>query len=615
MKQIKGKRDITKKEKKQQRRVGKTHKREEKEYVVSNHMKFLKNMSVRLKIMIPIALLAILLVGSCAVSIYDLGRMMSASSRISDYFNKDISDLERVYSDFESMQKLAFAHCIAEEEEAMTALEEEYQTLRLEINSISAKLGMHMDDKKELDIYNNFKRRYNIYIEDYNNLITYSTANYKKQATEIANTTLTEAGKEIHEEITGIVEQKQAARDSAVQSQKKVYSVAVVIAIVIMVIAIIVVLLSIAICWAEITRPIIAINKKLRAVITSIKNEQGDLSLRVPVRGTDEIGEMANGINIFIETLQNILHQISGNSSKLEETVGIVVQRVATANDNSNDISSVLDELSASMEEISSTLTTISASADNVDNNVIKLANSSKTLVEYVVDMQKRAENLEGTAVENKQNTSAVVNDIIGNVKQAMEDSRRVDSINDLTDEILSISSQTNLLALNASIEAARAGEAGRGFAVVADEIRQLADSSRETANNIQSINSMVIVAVKDLIASSDSIVKYINENILPDYDGFVNAGKQYSEDAEHINEVVTWFNGMAEDLQQLVENINYSINGIATAVDESTKGVSEVAMNTNDLVREISQVTEAMDDNKKIAVSLNTETEHFINL
>ncbi len=615
MKHIKGKRDMARKNKKARGKAGKKRKKEEKEYVVSNHLKFLKNMSVRLKIMIPIALLAILLVGSCAVSIYELGRMMSASSKISDYFNKDISNLERVYSDFESMQKLAFAHCIAEEEEAMAALEDEYQTLRLEINSISAKLGMHMDDKKELDIYSNFKRRYNLYIEDYNNLITYSSANYKKQAIEIANTTLTDAGKEIHGQITAIVEQKQAARDSAVQSQKKVYSAAIVIAIVIMVIAIVVVLFSIAVCWAEITRPIMAINRKLRAVITSIKNEQGDLSLRVPVRGTDEIGEMANGINIFIETLQNILHQISGNSSKLEETVGVVVQRVATANDNSNDISSVLDELSASMEEISSTLTTISASADNVDDNVINLANSSKTLVEYVVDMQKRAENLEGTAVENKQNTSVVVNDIIDNVKQAIEDSRRVDRINDLTDEILSISSQTNLLALNASIEAARAGGAGRGFAVVADEIRQLADSSRETANNIQSINNMVIIAVKDLIASSDSIVKYINENILPDYDGFVNAGKQYSKDAEHINEVVIWFNGMAEELQRLVENINYSINGIATAVDESTKGVSEVAMNTNDLVREITQVTEAMDDNKKIAISLNSQTENFINL
>lgn len=318
---------------------------------------------------------------------------------------------------------------------------------------------------------------------------------------------------------------------------------------------------------------------------------------------------------MFIETLQKIMVQITDNSDRLDETVGEVIQRVETANDSSNDISSVMEELSASMEAISSTLTEINSNAENVGSNVSEIAGESQGLLEYATNMQSRASVLQNTAVENKQNTSGVVNSIISNLKKAMEDSKSVDRVNDLTDEILSISSQTNLLALNASIEAARAGEAGRGFAVVADEIRQLADSSRETANNIQSINNMVVIAVKELLDSSDSIVKYISETILPDYDGFVDAGKQYNEDAVYVNKVVSQFSEMSVQLEMLIKSITESISGIATSVDESADGISAAASNTNALVREITQVTDAMNNNKDIANSLNQQAEQFAHL
>ena len=124
-------------------------------------------------------------------------------------------------------------------------------------------------------------------------------------------------------------------------------------------------------------------------------------------------------------------------------------------------------------------------------------------------------------AVANKETTSRMITDIIETLKAAIEESKSVDRVNELTEEILSVSSQTNLLALNASIEAARAGEAEKRFAVVADEIRKLADSTRETANNIQSINALVTQAVNKLANNSQRDRRIHRRTIMPDYDRF----------------------------------------------------------------------------------------------
>ena len=114
----------------------------------------------------------------------------------------------------------------------------------------------------------------------------------------------------------------------------------------------------------------------------------------------------------------------------------------------------------------------------------------------------------------------------------AIEDSNSVNQVDNLTNDILNIASQTNLLALNASIEAARAGDAGKGFAVVASEISQLAAASQEAANNIQSINAIVITAVHNLADNANGLVEYMNEKILQEFQKFVESGGAYHDKA-----------------------------------------------------------------------------------
>ena len=371
--------------------------------------------------------------------------------------------------------------------------------------------------------------------------------------------------------------------------------------------------LVLVVAVAGVLRPLLEMNEKLNRIMANIGQGKGDLSERVKVRGTDEIGQLAQGINAFIESLETVMHQVTLNSDKLHQVTNNVSERIANVNLNSSDISASMQELSATMEEISASILSIREGTGETNEKVDALADASKDLVGYAGMMEQRASDLENRAVENKQNTSTVVSENIAKWKKAADDSKQVERINELTNDILSISSQTNLLALNASIEAARAGEAGKGFAVVADEIRQLADSSKQTADRIQELNKMVTLAVNDLVNSSSAIVSYINETIMPDYDGFVDSGKQYNQDAEHVNGIVTEFNTMADQLKRLVDNINETISNIAIAIEGSAECVTDAATNTATLAEDVKVVADEMKENKTIAEALFAETERFV--
>lgn len=363
---------------------------------------------------------------------------------------------------------------------------------------------------------------------------------------------------------------------------------------------------------AGVLQPMIGMNNKIKKIVDSMEQGDCDLSERVAVRGTDEIGQLATGINSFLETLEDIMNQVSVNSDKLQLLTTNVSERIVSANGGSADISASMQELNATMEEISASIMSIRESTETADDEVVVLADTTSDLVNYANTMERRAAELEKKAVENKQHTSTIVGENIAKWQQATDASKKVERINELTNEILQISSQTNLLALNASIEAARAGEAGKGFAVVADEIRQLADSSRQTADNIQEINRVVTVAVRELIESSSIIVNYINETILPDYDGFVDSGKQYNEDAMHVNNKVLQFNEMSENLKALIDNITRTVAGIATAIEASSECVTGVAGNAAGLAEDMQVVAERMGENKLIAEELQEETARF---
>lgn len=352
--------------------------------------------------------------------------------------------------------------------------------------------------------------------------------------------------------------------------------------------------------------------KILEEIIERIDASEGDLTMRVPVSSSDEVGQLSTGINHFIEKLQLLMRTLKQQSEELLVSAETVSGQVSESNDSAGNISATMEEMSASMQEISATVSQIASGSDNVYNQIQAMSGKAEDGVAQTKKIKERASKLHQATIEGKARTSNTIMAVRESLMKALEESRSVEKINELTGDILEITSQTNLLSLNASIEAARAGEAGRGFAVVAGEIRSLADSSAATAGNIQNISGLVTAAVEKLARSAESILKCIDEEVIQDYDNFVKVAERYAGDADSMNRIFSEFSVSAKDIEETVNSMSTGLNDIAIAVDENAQGVTTVAENAVSLVTAMGRISEEMSANQEISNQLGSEVSQF---
>lgn len=574
----------------------------------------MKFRSVRIYLVIPVLILGICSMVSLAMTGVSLRSVSNVSKNIAQKQINSVSCLDAVKSNVIEMQKEVMSYCLITQDSQRESVVKNITRLKNDTESYLKKLNTMLQSdelEKQLDTLDANYRTYEKKVNEIREIASTDAMT----ALEDANRTLGKYGTAVE----SIADKMIASNDKITKSQVRDFSakssqanLVITTAFIMVIIIIIAVVLCIELI---VIKPLKKIDKELGVIIDEINQDRGDLTKRININRKDEIGKVATNINVFIEKLQTIMQKITSNSKQLDETVGNVVGKVNTANGSACDISAVMEELSATMEEVAATVKNIDENTAVANTKVDKMTIETGNVVDYSNEMNERAIKLQETAQANKDETTKMVGSIIEELKNAMKESKKVEKISQLTSDILSISSQTNLLALNASIEAARAGEAGKGFAVVADEIRELAESSRNTANNIQEINEMVISAVEGLISSSNKIVDYVDETILPDYDDFVSSGKQYNDDSTHIKNIMDEFTGLSNDMQKTIKSMVDAINGITKAVEESADGVTSAAMSVDSLVADMNDVNKEMDTNQNVSDKLRKETECFVKL
>ena len=579
---------------------------------VSSKFKTKMSHSVRAKILVPIFGIAVLGIVSCFISIVSLGRVQQSSKKISDTYLENIMEVDSLSQEFTMLQKMMLQHCLAEED-GQNTIEKSMEASKKSVNKYSKALEDSLTEDKAVKLYQDFQKKLVSYLDNYEMSISMSKSGNNEGAIRMTNGELTTMSDEMCDILAQLSDQSKESVDSGVSAQKASYYSSVAIAIVMLAIIAVILGVAVIICNRTIVTPLVHAHTQLNRVVEGIQQEKGDLTVRLTEKSEDEIGQLAKGINIFIETLQNVMTNIIHNTQKMNTVVDNVAESSGHVNENLCDISASMEELSATMEEVNSNVGSMSDATGEIQGDVAEMADTSDNLNGYSVEMAERATALETNAVTNKVDTDGMIKGITEKLTQAIENSKNVSQVNDLTDQILRISGKTNLLALNASIEAARAGEAGRGFAVVADEIRQLAESTKSTVGQIQEINQMVIEAVNELANNANNMVEYTNTRILQDYESFVTSIRQYQTDAKYINDKMNGFSEKSDNLKTEMEKMGTSMENISRIIAESSTGVSNAARSAADLVDEMGSVNKEMIVNQEITADLRGETDKFI--
>ena len=362
----------------------------------------------------------------------------------------------------------------------------------------------------------------------------------------------------------------------------------------------------------NIIRPIKKSSGELHQMIEKIDENKGDLNARISTRTRSELSILVGGMNDFLETLQNIINKVSDGTKALAQSNDQIVTMVKTANTNITESSAALEELAANMENISSTSDSIQNTIGGVKAQVDVLWEEANQGSEKAVKVSDDAQAMKKHIVEVKSLTVNKVGEMTELLNRSIQNCEKVTKIDTLSETIMNIANETTLLSLNASIEAARAGEAGRGFAVVANQINSLSDNTQKTAKDIQHINQEVVNTVQELAANTSEVLEYINNNILKDYDQFVEAMDEYVNNMEDFYAILQNFSNSSKGLNDSMGNIINSVEFITSAMGEGSTAMDVSAENATSLVDKMNEVQSAVNVCREVSDMLGQEIKHF---
>ena len=327
---------------------------------------------------------------------------------------------------------------------------------------------------------------------------------------------------------------------------------------------------------------------------------------------SDEIGIIARALSGMRVNLRSIVEAISEACESIDANVDEMKTMIDNVEHICENNSSTADELAAGMKETAETADAITQNTENVKKDAHSIDSLADEGTKLSGEVLSRANELASTTEKASIRTIELYEDVKKKSDEAITSSKAVSKINELIGTIMSISSQTGMLSLNASIEAARAGDKGRGFSVVASEIRNLAGQTSEVVKGISNIIVEVNGAVEKMSACLNQSISFLEINVLSDYQEFSNISKQYKDDADTFGSRMNAVKKSIQTLNNEIEDIAGSIDGIDVTIKEASSGVNDIADKTSGMVSETLRSAEKVNGCRKAVSNLNDIIKRF---
>lgn len=556
-----------------------------------------RGVGIGIKIMVLLLLLAITAISCVGVLVWTLQSVIGTSDQI---VSEQVAEQEKISTlsrQFTYINSQVLTHVMTTNSVTMDTLSEkilqDIADMEQQIEEFGALLSEGDERKEALDSASAELAKYRKTVES----LLVTSAENKTQAYVSATSNLPMFNEHIENYMNRMLEitaqEMEQAQGQMEQSAARVPGIISVASIALLVV-VIVIMLGLRL-W--VIGPVKKATKQVDELVEGIRCNKGDITKRIHVGSRDEVGRLAIAINDLVAQMQIIIRAITEGCGQMEEKQADIISNVEKVYATADHTMQNLGIMSEGMQLVTGAIDGVQQDTGVLDHTVENMLEVAQNGRDYAADIKEKAGKMKATAVESKQEATVVMKEIDTAMTESIANSRQIHKITELTEEILGIAGTTNLLALNASIEAARAGEAGRGFAVVAEEIRKLADSSRESVNNIQEISNRVVESVEELSENATRLLEFMNTRVMKDYDALEDTGSNYHEAADHVDEMMNEFGQKIDELLSVLQNVNTANTQMEATVGDSTEKLSVVEKNNQGLQQEMKDISYAVEE------------------